>query len=433
MADPESATLHTASSESDDLSIFGSDCEEGTAAEHAMEESEQEEGAVAETGAAVDAENAMEESEEEEGAVADDGAADAEQPSAAAAPALRSVVIRKRKLEEPAADEPMPPAGRADSSPLPARRARARPRRPRRRRLRRRRPADARAARPDSDARAAPDSPRAATDARSPQLARSLAEAARRTTAERVAAAFAGARADLAQPVPNGGFRAAGVSPWAAVLDFGGEQFLPEARRVTWETLMFHGRDLYRMFEVRPRAAQAARALRDLVLRGESLLDALASADECLTWCKLVAAKNLRLRTRDPIVATAGAVLENLRLKLAPFMRCYLRAHSQPPLEELCAARRLSLAVCPLSYMFVMLARLARAVRSGAESVPLREVTVGATPFEEYVPGACVAGLVDALDSHRRACDSATCQLVSSFTLVPVYMHGKYFYCNEVF
>ncbi|AFV53364.1 multifunctional expression regulator [bovine alphaherpesvirus 1] len=400
MADPEIATLSTAS-ESDDLSLFGSDREE-----------------------------------------------DDEAPSLA--PALRSVVgqVRKRKLEG-AEDEPMPAeppgegAASGDGGPAeapPARRARVRPRRPRRR-PRRRQPAGEQRSRGPAAKREAAlatsshggGGAAARSIGSSLRLARSLAEAAQRATAERVTAVFAGARLDLMRPVQNGGFRAAGVSPWAAVLDFGAEQFVPEGRRVTWETLMFHGRDLYRMFEVRSHAAQAARALRDLVLRNENLVDALASADECLTWCKFIATKNLRLRTKDPIVATAGAVLENLRLKLAPFLRCYLRGRGLPSLEELCAARRLSLATCPASYMFVMLARLSRAVRSGAECVPLLEVTVGDAPFEEYIPGACVAGLIDALDTHKQACDSMTCKLVANFTLVPVYMHGKYFYCNEIF
>nr|WPD94463.1 UL54 [Bubaline alphaherpesvirus 1] len=408
MADHESATLSSAS-ESDDLSLFGSDCEE-------------------------------------------DGD---EAPAPPRAPAVRSVVerVRKRKLET-AEDEPMPPeptgegAGDADggdgaAGAPPVRRARPRPRRRGRRRRRQRPAAFRRRARgPAAEREADPASPQrgggdAAASARSIgsslRLARSMAEAAQRATAERVAAVFAGARMDIMRPVQNGGFRAAGVSPWAAVLDFGPERFAPEGRRVTWETLMVHGRDLYRMFEVRSHAAQAARALRDLVLRGENLMDALASADECLTWCKFVAAKNLPLRTKDPIVATAGAVLENLRLKLAPFMRCYLRGRGRPSLEELCAARRLSLATCPASYMFVMLARLSRAVRSGAERVPLSDVTVGDAPFEEYIPGACVAGLIDALDTHKQACGSTTCGLVANFTLVPLYMHGKYFYCNEIF
>ena len=34
---------------------------------------------------------------------------------------------------------------------------------------------------------------------------------------------------------------------------------------------------------------------------------------------------SLPRHARNPIVATAGAVLQNLRLKLGPFLRCYLR------------------------------------------------------------------------------------------------------------
>ncbi|RXF07750.1 hypothetical protein EG877_16855, partial [Enterococcus faecalis] len=114
----------------------------------------------------------------------------------------------------------------------------------------------------------------------------------------------------------NDGFRAAGSSPWAAVLEFGAEQFTPDGRRVTWETLMFHGADLHRLFEVRPHATEAARVLREMVLLNEGLTESLASADETLTWVKLILTKGLTLRTLDPIVATAGAVLQNLRLKL---------------------------------------------------------------------------------------------------------------------
>ncbi|AEM64114.1 UL54 [Suid alphaherpesvirus 1] len=251
-----------------------------------------------------------------------------------------------------------------------------------------------------------------------------------RVGATRVNELFASARRDLSRPVFNDGFRAAGSSPWAAVLEFGAEQFTPDGRRVTWETLMFHGADLHRLFEVRPHATEAARVLREMVLLNEGLTESLASADETLTWVKLILTKGLTLRTLDPIVATAGAVLQNLRLKLGPFLRCYLR---DTPVDELVRRRRLRDVRCIVTYTLVMLARIARVVERGSSCVLPEDLGDSPVPLEEYVPGACLGGIMDALDSHKTGCDAPTCRLTCSYTLVPVYMHGKYFYCNHLF
>ncbi|QPI70115.1 multifunctional expression regulator [Equid herpesvirus 6] len=276
-------------------------------------------------------------------------------------------------------------------------------------------------------------SERPAADRVNAAAAAAIAEVGQREDGDRENDIFQRARVTLTTPVRNGGFRAETTSPWAAVLDFGSAPFNPEERRVTWETLTTHGENLYRLFEVRSHAAEAARALRDAVMRNESLLEALASADETLSWCKMLAAKGLALRTRDPIIATTGALLENLRLKLGPFMRCHLAATGGPTLEELCVLPRLADVACVPTFMLVTLARIARAVASGAETVARDDLGRDGRALGDYVPGACLAGTLEAMDAHQRRCKEPTCGLVCSYTTVPVYLHGKYFYCNHLF
>ncbi|AIL02922.1 multifunctional expression regulator [Equid alphaherpesvirus 3] len=277
------------------------------------------------------------------------------------------------------------------------------------------------------------DSERPAADRINAAAAAAVAEVSRRVDGERIGDIFQRARVTLTTPVRNGGFRAETTSPWAAVLDFGSAPFNPEERRVTWETLTAHGENLYKLFEVRSHAAEAARALRDAVMRSESLLEALASADETLSWCKMLVSKGLAMRTRDPIIATTGALLANLRLKLGPFLRCHLASSGGPSLEELCDLPRLSDVSCVPTFMLVTLARIARAVESGAETVAPDDLGRGGRALDDYVPGACLAGTLDAIDAHQRRCKNPMCNLVSSYTTVPVYLHGKYFYCNHLF
>ncbi|ASW27051.1 multifunctional expression regulator [Beluga whale alphaherpesvirus 1] len=264
-------------------------------------------------------------------------------------------------------------------------------------------------------------------------LARSLSDVVLRTKAETVLELFDDARANLADPVQNDGFRAGEASQWRDVLAFGAGPFVPDERRVRWETLVFHGRELHRMFEIRSHAAESARMFRDMALRTESLAEALASADECLVWGKLLALKNLPLRCRDPILATAGTVLQNLRLKLDPFLRCYLRTRAGRTAADLLAFPRLCDARCAVTYTLIMLAKIAGAVESGAENVPDSCLCIDTIPLQEYVPGACLAGVLQTLGDHQRTCGDRACRLVCSYSLIPQYVHGKYFYCNEIF
>ncbi|ACT88303.1 multifunctional expression regulator [Felid alphaherpesvirus 1] len=254
-----------------------------------------------------------------------------------------------------------------------------------------------------------------------------------RINAQRVSDMFGAAHQTLTLPIPNGGFRPPADSAWMAALEFGKDHFTQEGRRVTWETLMLHGHELYRLFEIRAHASESARALRSLVLRGEGLLEALASADETITWCKMCAEKNLRLRPQDPILATTSAVLENLKLKLAPVMCCYLRSSGSPSLEELCATPRLSDVTCVPTFMFITLARLARAVELNEECIPYDVISGSSRVLAEYTPGTCLAGVLEAIDLHRGKCDNTTCRLTCGYTTTPLYMHGKYFYCNSLF
>nr|AAB35790.1 ICP22/ICP27 [Equid alphaherpesvirus 1]ABD24099.1 IR4/UL5 fusion protein 1 [Equid alphaherpesvirus 1]ABD24103.1 IR4/UL5 fusion protein 1 [Equid alphaherpesvirus 1] len=70
---------------------------------------------------------------------------------------------------------------------------------------------------------------------------------------------------------------------------------------------------------------------------------------------------------------------------------------------------------------------------SGAETVSRDALGPDGRVLADYVPGACLAGTLEAIDAHKRRCKADTCSLVSAYTLVPVYLHGKYFYCNQIF
>ncbi|AQX83318.1 multifunctional expression regulator [Canid alphaherpesvirus 1] len=255
----------------------------------------------------------------------------------------------------------------------------------------------------------------------------------KRITAQRISDVFGSAHQALLQPIPNGGFRPSPNSPWLAALEFGKDTFTLDGRRVTWETLMMHGHELYKMFEIRSHASEAARALRSSVLRGESLMEALASADETLIWCKLIAEKNLPIRTNDPIIATTRALFDNLKLKLEPFMECYLKTKELKSLKELCCDAKLADVTCIPTFMFITLERIAKAVESGCDVIDYDIVSGSNRVLEEYTPGACLAGILEAIDSHKNKCKDSTCNLICGSTIMPMYLHGKYFYCNSLF
>ncbi|AHM96031.1 multifunctional expression regulator [Papiine alphaherpesvirus 2] len=259
---------------------------------------------------------------------------------------------------------------------------------------------------------------------------RSISE---RAAAERVSESFG--RSAVAMHHPFGGTQfAAPDSPWAPVLGSSVGGYNPEQRRVSWETLAAHGPSLYRTFVTNARAAVVARTLRECVLRQEGFVEAVASADELLSWCKMCVQHELPLRPQDPIIATAGAVLENLSTRLRPFLQCYLKARGALPLDELCARRRLSDIREIASFVFVTLARLAHGAKH--RTTEIEYAAVGVAPGEKmdfYVPGACMAGLIEILDTHRQECSSRTCELTASHIIAPLYVHGKYFYCNSLF
>ncbi|ARS01767.1 multifunctional expression regulator [Macacine alphaherpesvirus 1] len=259
---------------------------------------------------------------------------------------------------------------------------------------------------------------------------RSISE---RAAAERVSESFGRSAVAMHHPFDGAQFTAPD-SPWAPVLGSSVGGYNPEQRRVSWETLALHGPGLYRTFVTNARAAAVSRTLRECVLRQEGFVEAVASADELLSWCKMCIHHSLPLRPQDPIVATSGAVLENLSTRLRPFLRCYLKTRGVLPLDELCARRRLSDIREIASFVFVTLARLADGVKR--RSSDIEYAAVGVAPGDKmdfYVPGACMAGLIEILDTHRQECASRACELTASHIIAPLYVHGKYFYCNSLF
>ncbi|AQS79162.1 multifunctional expression regulator [Ateline alphaherpesvirus 1] len=271
------------------------------------------------------------------------------------------------------------------------------------------------------------------SDALRPNVLNSLETLASRVSADRIGASFDASAAIMRDPFAGGPFDAPG-NPWAPALAPAQGPHEPEKRRMSWEALLANGPLLHRLFEEQPRPAAAARALRECVLRNENLIEGLASADETLSWCKMCLCRGLPVRTRDPIVATAGAVLANLRLRLGPFMRCYMRSRGSLTLDDICARRCLADARDVTSFTFIALARIAHCVAQGRAEVPRGALGVSAgETMDFYTPGACMAGAIEMLDTHRHECGSYACRLTASHTLVPVYNHGKYFYCNMLF
>ncbi|ARS01692.1 multifunctional expression regulator [Macacine alphaherpesvirus 1] len=259
---------------------------------------------------------------------------------------------------------------------------------------------------------------------------RSISE---RAAAERVSESFGRSAVAMHQPFDGAQF-AAPDSPWAPVLGSSVGGYNPEQRRVSWETLALHGPGLYRTFVTNARAAAVSRTLRECVLRQESFVEAVASADELLSWCRMCVHHGLPLRPQDPIVATAGAVLDNLSTRLRPFLRCYFKTRGVVALEELCARRRLSDIKEIASFVFVTLARVADGVKRQTSEIEYSAVGVGpGEKMDFYVPGACMAGLIEILDTHRQECASRACELTASHIIAPLYVHGKYFYCNSLF
>ncbi|QPO25188.1 multifunctional expression regulator [Bovine alphaherpesvirus 2] len=277
------------------------------------------------------------------------------------------------------------------------------------------------------------DHSRVQPDAIDPGVMARLHSIIDRSSAERVGGSFVRSSQIMRNPFGGPGFRTTN-SPWAPVLAPVSAPYEAETRRVSWHTLVEHGPSLYRTFASEGRASATARALRECVLRQENLTSSLASADELFSWCKMCVQHKLPIQSRDPIVATAGAVLETLATRLRPFMQCYLRTRGLRSLDDLCSRRRLSDVKDIASFMFVILARIANRVERGVEELDYG--TLGVPPgmcMDFYIPGACVAGVIEILDTHRQECSSRICELTASHIIASDYVHGKYFYCNSLF
>ncbi|QOD40216.1 ICP27 [Macropodid alphaherpesvirus 2] len=207
----------------------------------------------------------------------------------------------------------------------------------------------------------------------------------------------------------------------------------PQTHSASWDDVLRFGPVLYKTFQTNPRTASTAKIMRELVLRRESLIAALASTDELFTWCKMCVVQKLPLRTEDPIISTAGAILENLLVQLRPFVPCYLRARQTKTLDELCCRAQLSDVSEFISLIFVVLSRLAVRVRDSDGTMDYDVIGVeGDSQMDYYIPGACQSGVLEILATHRRECMSRICETVASQLVSSDYVHGKYFYCNSL-
>lgn len=227
-------------------------------------------------------------------------------------------------------------------------------------------------------------------------------------------------------------FRVSSKNRWAAVLTFSSNaESTLCGPQITWEYLLHAGPELRNTFEIRPRISLQASAAREAVLRGESFIAALGSAEETLSWLKLHAVLKLRLVNHDPIFKTAGAVLDNLRLKLAPIMMCkygtekrsmgdMLRRSAPEDIND-------SLTLC-----LILLSRIRRVMHRTSGSKYSYMIDPRGCMID-YVPGECMTNILRYVDAHTRRCSDPACNLYISCTLMPIYIHGRYFYCNTLF
>ncbi|ARD71382.1 multifunctional expression regulator [Columbid alphaherpesvirus 1] len=249
---------------------------------------------------------------------------------------------------------------------------------------------------------------------------------------EQIAKIVQRANQNLLDLAKDKGFRAHNDSPWAGVLTFACTSKVGvDSGRLTWEQLLTMGPELRHMFEVRPRAAVLAAGAREAVLRNENLVDTLAAADEALTWFKLHATLNLMLLPNDPILATTGAVLDNLRAKLNPVMTCRYLGERRS-IEDLLRRSLPTDMVCPVSLTLIMLSRISKVARRNHCATPVSYID----PFNvisKYLPGGCMAGILSFLDVHMSLCSNPACRVYISCIITPMYNHGRYFYCNDMF
>ncbi|AAG27248.1 unknown [Cercopithecine alphaherpesvirus 9] len=203
---------------------------------------------------------------------------------------------------------------------------------------------------------------------------------------------------------------------------------------VSWDDLVLYGHNVYEAFQKIQSNVNISCALRERLLRGETLCEALTSADELLTWVKLMAVKKLPIWTWNPIVATSSVLLDNLKLKLEPMVKCILtqqRAETTT-LVELLERQSFNDITCITTLMFVTVARIVTAVQRGDEHIAYENVSESCNVLEDYTPGACEAGVLGALMHHGRYCNKVECKIVCW----PEYVHhtekfGKFFRCSE--
>nr|AAG30095.1 UL54 ICP27 regulatory protein [Meleagrid alphaherpesvirus 1] len=226
-------------------------------------------------------------------------------------------------------------------------------------------------------------------------------------------------------------FRVSSKNRWASVLAFAANsEYALRGPHITWHCLLDAGPELRRTFEIRAKISALACAARESVLRGESFIGALGSAEETLSWLKMHATLHLILVNHDPIFKTAGAVLDNLRLKLAPILMCRYNTEKRS-MEDMLRRSSPEDITDSLTMCLIMLSRIRRTMRTAGNKYsymidPMNRMS-------NYTPGECMTGILRHIDEHARRCPDHICNLYITCTLMPMYVHGRYFYCNSFF
>lgn len=228
-------------------------------------------------------------------------------------------------------------------------------------------------------------------------------------------------------------FRTSSKNRWASVLAFSctGKSGA-YGSQITWQYLLQEGPELRKTFENRPRTSLLASAAREAVLRGENLVAALESAEETLAWLKLHSVLKLRLMNHDPIFRTAGAVLDNLKLKLAPIMMCR-NGTDKRSLGDMLRRSATDDIADSLTLCLILLSRIHRMMMYRVSGRKDSSMIDPRGYMREYTPGECMAGILHYVDAHAKTCSDRACNLYISCTLMPVYVHGRYFRCNSAF
>lgn len=178
--------------------------------------------------------------------------------------------------------------------------------------------------------------------------------------------------------------------------------------------------------------------VRSQMMISESLISFLACCDEVATWLLLHREYEWPIDLDDPIFACIPTMRDLLKLKMTPFLECHLKKFGLTEWEVLSGIPKIKAHVqSPLTFLCYMLNTLSKAITTLKGSVG-SVVKLNCFDRYEYLtahykPGMFMTGVTNELKHHKCADKNQTkiCKLSINTALFPVYLAGKYFYCNN--